>query len=44
MQILKKSLTMEDEKKLLAEISILKHLDHPNIIKIYELYENKTHY
>ena len=34
----KKSLTIEEEKKLLAEISILKYLDHPNIIKIYELY------
>ena len=40
----KKSLTVEEEKKLLAEISILKHLDHPNIIKIYELYQNQTHY
>jgi len=37
-EISKISLTVEDEKKLLAEISILKHLDHPNIIKIYELY------
>ena len=28
--------------KLLKEVSILKQLDHPNIIKIYEVYKNKN--
>lgn len=29
-------------EKLLKEVSILKQLDHPNIIKVYEVYKNKN--
>ena len=28
-------------KRLLNELNILKTLDHPNIIKLYEIYEDK---
>ena len=35
--------TSESEiEKLLQEVSILKQLDHPNIIKIFEVYKNKN--
>lgn len=27
---------------MLNELAILKHLDHPSIIKIYEVFENET--
>ena len=42
--ILKKSLHEEDHEKLFAEMSILKTLDHPNIVKLYELFEDQLHY
>lgn len=29
-------------EKLLQEVSILKHLDHPNVIKIFEVYKNRN--
>jgi calcium-dependent protein kinase len=32
----------EELEKLLKEVSILKCLDHPNIIRIYEVYKNKS--
>jgi calcium-dependent protein kinase len=33
----------EDEAALIKEINILKSLDHPNIMKVYEYFNNKTH-
>ena len=42
--IKKKSVVKEEEEKLLAEVSILKELDHPHIVKIYEMYQDETHY
>ena len=33
-----------DEEILLNEINIMKFLDHPNIIKIYEFFHNKNNY
>ena len=42
--IKKKSVIKEEEEKLLAEVNILKELDHPNIVKIYEMYQDETHY
>ena len=30
-------------EKLLKEVSILKRLDHPGIIKVYEVFQNPTH-
>ena len=37
-EIIKSSILQEDEVSLFNEIRILKELDHPNIIKIYELF------
>jgi len=34
----------EDEKDFLNEINILRTLDHPNILKIFEFYSNKESY
>ena len=42
--IQKNKLSVEDEKKLVAELNILKTLDHPNIIKVLEVYEDKSTY
>ena len=41
-KVLRKNRMNDDEKsKLLNEINILKILDHPNIIKMYELIEDE---
>ena len=37
------ALKPEDKKLLTFEMRILKKLDHPNIIKIYEIFEEKAH-
>ena len=42
--ISKASLPLEDHTKLFSEMLILKKLDHPNIIKLYELYEDTNNY
>jgi calcium-dependent protein kinase len=34
----KKYIAEEDKLKLIKEIDILKQLDHPNIIKLYEFF------
>jgi len=45
MKIIKKNSIPEKEKKsMLKEVSILKSLDHPNIIKIFDLYEDSKNY
>jgi calcium-dependent protein kinase len=42
---LRKSNMDEDEKKMLFnEINILKNLDHPNIVKMYESFEDEKRY
>ena len=38
--IRKESMTPEEEKSFRYEINILKKLDHPNIIKLYEIFED----
>ena len=44
-KILKKSDMDEDEKKMLFnEINNLRDLDHPNILKMYEFYEDPKRY
>ena len=40
----KKYLEEEEKQKLLSEISILKQLDHPNILKLYEFFQDYKRY
>ena len=35
---------MEDKTQLFAEMEILKELDHPNIMKLLEIWQDKTYY
>lgn len=42
--IKKKSVLKEEQEKLFSEVSILKDLDHPNIVKLYELYQDEGYY
>ncbi len=37
----KANMSTDDEKMLLNEIEILKGLDHPNIVKMYEYFEDE---
>lgn len=38
--VYKHECSQEDQKKILNEVEVLRHLDHPNIIKIYEFFED----
>ena len=42
--IKKSSLIQEEEKKIFAELYILKNLDHPHIVKLYELFQDDKCY
>lgn len=42
--VTKAKLTAEDETALKDEISILTDLKHPNIIRLYEVFEEKDYY
>ena len=46
MKIINKSNVVEgvNDSEVLNEINVLKNLDHPNIMKIYEFYEDKDNY
>ena len=46
MKIINKSssCTLEDEKEIFNEINILRTMDHPNILKIFEFYSSKESY
>lgn len=33
-----------DEDKLFMEASILREIDHPNVIKLFEVFENEEYY
>ena len=46
MKIINKSssCSAEDEKEILNEINILRTMDHPNVLKIFEFYSNKDSY
>ena len=46
MKIINKSASCspEDDKEIFNEINILRTLDHPNILKIFEFYSNKESY
>lgn len=44
-QIRKKLVQKDDEESnLFEEVNILLSLDHPNIVKLYHLYEDKKYY
>jgi calcium-dependent protein kinase len=40
----KKCLEEEEKEKLLNEITILKQMDHPNILKLYEFFQDEKRY
>lgn len=40
----KQTLGEQDKEKLLNEIEILKTLDHPNILKLYEFFQDHKRY
>lgn len=41
MKTIKKNAIIEEEQeKMFSEVTILKECDHPNIIKLYELYQD----
>eukprot|EP00826_Nyctotherus_ovalis_P011704 TRINITY_DN1304_c0_g2_i3.p1 TRINITY_DN1304_c0_g2~~TRINITY_DN1304_c0_g2_i3.p1 ORF type:complete len:340 (+),score=71.15 TRINITY_DN1304_c0_g2_i3:122-1141(+) len=42
--ISRSSASLEDEVKILKEIQILKQMDHPNIVKLYEFYADSHSY
>lgn len=43
-QIRKDKIIKEDEEQMFAEVSVLKALDHPNIVKLYQLYQDNKNY
>lgn len=43
-QIRKDKVLKEDEMEMFAEVDVLKGLDHPNIVKLYELYQDPRNY
>jgi calcium-dependent protein kinase len=43
-ELLKHSLTKEDEAVMLREVNTLSTIDHPNIMKVYELIESPNAY
>lgn len=43
-QILKSNLIKEDQQTLFSEMEILRSLDHPNIVKLHELYQDRLYY
>lgn len=43
-QLKKSSILKEDKEKLFSEMNILRHLDHPHIVKLYELFEDDRSY
>ena len=46
MKIIKKnfSCSAEDEKDIFNEINILRMMDHPGVLKLFEFYSNKQNY
>jgi calcium-dependent protein kinase len=40
-QLKKSALIKEEESRLFSEMNILKNLDHPHIVKLFELYEDE---
>lgn len=42
--ILKEKMKEEDQERLLEETSILMDIDHPNIVKLYEIFSDTYSY
>lgn len=42
--ILKEKMKQEDEERLLEETAILMDIDHPNIVKLYEIFSDTYSY
>jgi len=42
--IFRRKLTEEDKLGLQNEIDILKQVDHPNIVKLYDIYEDDKYF
>ena len=42
-QLSKKKISPEDLERFKREVNVLKTIDHPNIIKLYEIYETQNH-
>ena len=42
--IQKANLSEENRKEFMNEVDVLKEMDHPNIIKIFEFYEDANSY
>ena len=40
----RRNLTSEQVREFRTEVKILQKLDHPNIVKIYEIYEDPKNY
>ena len=43
-QLKKSALIKEEEERLLQEMNILRNLDHPNVVKLFELYQDEQNY
>lgn len=43
-KVIAKHITHAENAKVIAEFDIIKNLDHPNILKLYALYESETHF
>ena len=43
-QIRKDKIIKEDEQQMFAEVNILKTLDHPNIVKLFEMFQDSKNY
>lgn len=42
--IKKSSVLKEEQERLFSEMNLLKNLDHPNIVKLHELFEDQKNY
>jgi calcium-dependent protein kinase len=40
----KEKIINEEKEKMFAEVNILRKLDHPNIVRLYELFEDSKNY
>ena len=40
----KKKMSEEETQQLIREIEILKQIDHPNVVKLIDVFENESHF